>query len=39
VKWEQTDSALVVTLPEKVISKFTCALRIRGANLKAAPVE
>jgi alpha-L-fucosidase len=37
VKWEQTDSALVVTLPEQAISKYTCALRITGADLKPAP--
>jgi len=37
VKWEQTDSALVVTLPEQAVSKYTCSLRITGADLKPAP--
>ena len=38
LKWEQTDSALVITLPDKVVSKYTFAVRITGADLKPAPL-
>ncbi len=36
VQWQRTADGLVVTLPEKQVSKYTCGLRITGTNLKPA---
>jgi len=38
VAWQQTDEGLVVTVPAQPISRYTCALRITGENLRPAPV-
>jgi alpha-L-fucosidase len=39
VEWTQTPEGLVVTLPEKKVSPYTCGLKIAGTGLKPAPVE
>ncbi|HWW00545.1 MAG TPA: alpha-L-fucosidase [Candidatus Acidoferrum sp.] len=36
--WTQTATGLVVSLPAQKVSEYTCALRINGTELKAAPV-
>jgi alpha-L-fucosidase len=36
--WTQTPQGLVVTLPSKKVSPYTCALRIQGTDLKPAPL-
>ena len=38
IKWHQGPDGLVVTLPDKMVSEFTTALRITGTDLKAMPV-
>lgn len=39
VTWTQTATGLVVSLPEKQISPYTCALRINGTKLAPAPIS
>jgi alpha-L-fucosidase len=39
VEWTQTAEGLVVSLPGKKVSEYTCALKIAGADLKPVPVE
>ena len=36
--WSRTPQGLLVTLPAKPLSPYTCALRIKGSGLKPAPV-
>ncbi|MCX7819846.1 MAG: alpha-L-fucosidase [Kiritimatiellae bacterium] len=36
--WRQTESALEVDVPTTPLNPWTCALRIRGVNLRPAPV-
>ncbi len=38
VEWTQTAEGLTVTMPEKKVSDYTCALRITGTELKPVPV-
>jgi len=38
VEWTQTAEGLVVTLPEKKVSPYTCGLKIAGTGLKPAPL-
>jgi len=38
LEWTQTPEALIVKLPSQRPSKYTCALKIRGANLRPAPL-
>ncbi|TWT81041.1 Alpha-L-fucosidase [Planctomycetes bacterium CA13] len=38
VDWQQTDEGLVVTVPTKAVSEYTCALKITGEDLKPAPI-
>jgi len=38
VEWTQTAEGLTVTMPEKKVSDYTCALRITGTDLKPVPV-
>lgn len=38
VKWEQTAEGLIVSVPSRQVSPYTCALKITGDNLKAVPV-
>ncbi len=38
VEWMQTSEGLVIELPEKKISEFTCGLKITGNQLKPAPI-
>jgi alpha-L-fucosidase len=38
LEWTQTAEALVVTLPDKRISEYTCGLKITGTDLKPVPV-
>src|SRR4029077_11312293 len=36
--WMQTPQGLVVTLPPGKLSPYTCGLRIKGSDLKPAPL-
>jgi alpha-L-fucosidase len=38
VSWTRTPEGLVVTLPPEKLSPYTCALAIKGADLKPAPL-
>lgn len=38
VEWQQTEEALVVAVPAKPISPYTCALKITGEDLKPVPI-
>ena len=38
VKWSQTATGLVVTLPAEKVSPYTASLKITGKNLKPAPI-
>jgi len=37
LRWTQTDSGLVVRLPEKRVSEYTTALKITGSDLRPVP--
>ena len=38
VAWTQTTTGLVVSLPAKQVSRYTCAFKINGAKLAPAPI-
>lgn len=38
VTWSQTDQGLLVRVPAEPLSKYTCALKITGKELKPAPL-
>ncbi len=38
IQWKQTEDGLVVQLPDKQVSKYTCALKILGDNLRPAAI-
>jgi alpha-L-fucosidase len=38
VEWSQTPEGLMVKVPVEPLSKYTCALKITGTDLKPAPV-
>jgi hypothetical protein len=37
VQWQQTGDGLILTLPQKKISEFTCGLKFTGTDLKPEP--
>ena len=38
IEWNQTAEGLIVTLPPKKVSEYTCGLKITGTDLKPVPV-
>jgi alpha-L-fucosidase len=36
--WKQTEEGLMVTVPAKALSPYTCTLKIAGENLKPVPI-
>jgi alpha-L-fucosidase len=38
VDWQQTDAGLAVTVPARPISRYTCALKVTGEDLKPVPI-
>ena len=39
VEWNQTTNGLMVKVPGRKVSDYTCALRISGTDLKPAPIQ